>query len=36
MGFIVGQRGMVLRTEDAGDTWQQVFPPLETTKEEKG
>ena len=35
-GFIVGQRGMVLRTEDAGDTWQQVFPPAETTKEEKG
>lgn len=34
-GFIVGQRGMVLRTNDAGDTWQQVFPPAEEKPEEK-
>ncbi len=34
-GFIVGQRGLVLRTEDAGDTWKQVFPPAEPTKDEK-
>ncbi len=34
-GFIVGQRGMVLRTEDAGDTWHQVFPPAEETAEGK-
>jgi hypothetical protein len=32
-GFIVGQRGMVLRTEDAGDTWRQVFPPTEEKKD---
>jgi photosystem II stability/assembly factor-like uncharacterized protein len=34
-GFIVGQRGMVLRTDDAGDTWHQVFPPAEESKEAK-
>jgi photosystem II stability/assembly factor-like uncharacterized protein len=28
-GFIVGQEGMVLRTQDAGDTWTQVLPPEE-------
>lgn len=33
-GFIVGQRGMVLRTEDAGDTWHQVFPPPEEQAED--
>ncbi len=26
-GFIVGQRGTVLRTNDGGDTWTQVMPP---------
>jgi photosystem II stability/assembly factor-like uncharacterized protein len=26
VGFIVGQRGMVLRSEDGGDSWAQVLP----------
>jgi photosystem II stability/assembly factor-like uncharacterized protein len=26
-GFIVGQEGMVLRTQNAGDSWTQVLPP---------
>jgi photosystem II stability/assembly factor-like uncharacterized protein len=26
-GFIVGQRGLVLRTDDHGATWKQVLPP---------
>jgi len=26
VGFIVGQRGMVLRSEDGGGTWTQVLP----------
>jgi photosystem II stability/assembly factor-like uncharacterized protein len=29
IGFIVGQEGMVLRTEDAGESWTQVLPPPE-------
>jgi photosystem II stability/assembly factor-like uncharacterized protein len=31
-GWIVGQTGMVLRTEDGGDTWTQVLPPPEHRK----
>lgn len=27
VGFIVGQAGMVLRSEDAGQHWKQVLPP---------
>jgi photosystem II stability/assembly factor-like uncharacterized protein len=26
VGFIVGQRGMVLRSEDGGGSWKQVLP----------
>jgi photosystem II stability/assembly factor-like uncharacterized protein len=26
VGFIVGQRGMVLRSLDGGGTWKQVLP----------
>jgi photosystem II stability/assembly factor-like uncharacterized protein len=32
VGFIVGQRGMVLRTDDGGDSWHQVFPAVEEKK----
>jgi len=31
LGFIVGQRGMVLRTNDGGRTWAKVLPPEEET-----
>ncbi len=31
-GYIVGQTGMVLRSEDGGDTWTQVLPPPEQRK----
>jgi len=27
VGFIVGQRGLILRSEDAGSSWEQVLPP---------
>jgi len=27
VGYIVGQRGMVLRTDDAGESWHKVLPP---------
>ena len=27
VGYIVGQTGMVLRSEDGGTTWSQVLPP---------
>ena len=27
VGYIVGQRGTVLRSEDSGQTWQQMLPP---------
>jgi photosystem II stability/assembly factor-like uncharacterized protein len=27
MGFIVGQQGMVLRSNDGGRMWTQVLPP---------
>ncbi len=30
IGFIVGQTGQILRSEDAGFKWQQVLPPRET------
>jgi photosystem II stability/assembly factor-like uncharacterized protein len=29
VGFIVGQQGLVLRSEDGGKTWAQVLPPGE-------
>ena len=31
-GWIVGQTGMVLRSEDGGETWTQVLPPPEQRK----
>jgi photosystem II stability/assembly factor-like uncharacterized protein len=31
-GWIVGQTGMVLRSEDGGDSWTQVLPPPEQRK----
>jgi photosystem II stability/assembly factor-like uncharacterized protein len=27
VGYIVGQRGTVLRSEDSGQSWQQKLPP---------
>jgi photosystem II stability/assembly factor-like uncharacterized protein len=29
VGFIVGQEGLVLRSVDAGRSWEQVLPPPE-------
>ena len=29
VGYIVGQRAMVLRSEDGGKTWAQVLPRAE-------
>ena len=28
VGYIVGQRGKVLRSEDSGQSWRQVLPPM--------
>jgi photosystem II stability/assembly factor-like uncharacterized protein len=27
VGYIVGQRGTVLRSADSGQSWQQMLPP---------
>ena len=32
VGYIVGQRGTVLRSEDSGQTWTEVLPKDEPTE----
>jgi photosystem II stability/assembly factor-like uncharacterized protein len=32
VGYIVGQRGTVLRSEDSGQNWQQMLPPEKPTE----
>jgi photosystem II stability/assembly factor-like uncharacterized protein len=31
IGYIVGQRGTVLRSADSGKTWEQMLPPPSPT-----